>query len=1000
MNKLENFRFSDNRKRKQYTLIFVLISVITLSLAMLLWLGIFNLRGELVTVTLSNEKTEDTYLGAGINLDYIPNVNLIRNSSFENETNYFTYTLSDARDNSVFFEPEEIISGSIDYNNTVGNTIRVLSIGSDGVMTLKYDGIIRGFEPARLGATQKIVDNLGTWNDDPILKTAYVQSTVVAITTKGKLHTDITSNQLSDIANKEGIYFVDIASNSTTCYALTDDKVVYSSADGRSFSKLIDLNEYIGDNYILGMDANSNTLALLLSNSKVLLLSGKQVLVTDCPEYGISAICASEKEFLLCGNKTYVSGNGLVYEEIGEGGSVKSIASSKGNFYILRSDNTVDYVDRTNFTFNKNISLSEAGIVATSITATTKGQVIVSTNNNTALLLSEDGTPEMVSSENMKINRVMKAPNNELIYITDTDVYRSEVLSDFTLEDTIPENTVFPGDICVVGQTKSGVNISSEGDSWKTTDLWNIYGEGTVCQYTDDSSSGDGAVKITGTGDGIHCLSQNLYGTSKQNFVEDAFYRITFEAKGNVSKVSCWVEGKKFGKCGFWSDIRSNYNEYSYIFVVTDSMIADETVRFNISFEGEGSVTVDNIYLGLDSYSDATMPEYFRNSIIEASPSVIRLNNLNIGSNGFSESSFYGLSAVSSGSTYKGQIISDTSSLEDSLKLVKDSNASPWFVIGTTVSQADITNFLAYLCGSVSSEYGTLRINNGTALPWSRQFENIYIEIIDAENAFSGDVQRSAYVDYVISMIEKSEYYSDVKDKIVFLDGMTYDGGTMLSGADSHAMPILMENTDGLFIDSLNQLYEESNYISPRVTSPTYTGEYISSFDTVRTLSCADYLTIILSDEASFTSRHMFNLNVKFEPANYNTEDIYANKTSALNLLSTLKLLSNYGYISDLYVEAKNPLSDNPIQTSQEFLNNCGCFLFNSDDKTYLVITNTSDVQQQFLMSKGDYDFKLAVVNRYRGDGTHLTSRSFGTSGIRRTLQPGEFIVVELTPDK
>ncbi|MDR9824039.1 hypothetical protein RCJ22_00280, partial [Vibrio sp. FNV 38] len=83
-------------------------------------------------------------------------------------------------------------------------------------------------------------------------------------------------------------------------------------------------------------------------------------------------------------------------------------------------------------------------------------------------------------------------------------------------------------------------------------------------------------------------------------------------------------------------------------------------------------------------------------------------------------------------SEYGGQVrVSACNSLEESLRLVSSCQATPWFVIGSAASQSDIDNFLEYLCGSVSSEYGGKRIDNGTALPWSRQFDKILIEIND-----------------------------------------------------------------------------------------------------------------------------------------------------------------------------------------------------------------------------------------------------------------------------
>ena len=171
------------------------------------------------------------------------------------------------------------------------------------------------------------------------------------------------------------------------------------------------------------------------------------------------------------------------------------------------------------------------------------------------------------------------------------------------------------------------------------------------------------------------------------------------------------------------------------------------------------------------------------------SPAAVRLGNLNFASSGFSHSSFYGHSEDSNSAWCEigGKLkrVSVCNSLEDSLRMVNACGSAPWFRIGSCATSQEIDDFLEYLCGSVSSDYGRKRIDNGTAMPWSRCFDTIYIEISDSEGFFISDTQRAAYVNFVISMFSQSEYYTDIKDKAVFLDGMSYDGGVMISSANS-----------------------------------------------------------------------------------------------------------------------------------------------------------------------------------------------------------------------
>ena len=139
-------------------------------------------------------------------------------------------------------------------------------------------------------------------------------------------------------------------------------------------------------------------------------------------------------------------------------------------------------------------------------------------------------------------------------------------------------------------------------------------------------------------------------------------------------------------------------------------------IRLSIAFEGAGFVLVDDIYLGPDSYSTAGVPQYYAETLVSGKPSAIRLNNLNIGGDGFAETSLY-LSSIDSvsrsvkGTSSRNEYADDesvaeeyprqsvTASLEDSLRLVKQCSSTPWIVIGPYVNQSDIDKFLEYMKG-------------------------------------------------------------------------------------------------------------------------------------------------------------------------------------------------------------------------------------------------------------------------------------------------------------
>ena len=195
--------------------------------------------------------------------------------------------------------------------------------------------------------------------------------------------------------------------------------------------------------------------------------------------------------------------------------------------------------------------------------------------------------------------------------------------------------------------------LADANDSkWDISDesAWNAYGTGTTITTTDRAYSGRFGAKLTGSGEGVHAMAQDLQGLAKDNFISGAFSRFSFYAMSDnlPEKAYCWLEGDGFGRYGFeLTQLSENYKYFSYVFAVTDYMLFAGSVRLNIAFEGSGSVLVDELYLGPDSYSSAGIPQYYSDTLASGSPAAIRLNNLAIGSSGFAETSLYLMSSDS-----------------------------------------------------------------------------------------------------------------------------------------------------------------------------------------------------------------------------------------------------------------------------------------------------------------------------------------------------------------
>ena len=79
-----------------------------------------------------------------------------------------------------------------------------------------------------------------------------------------------------------------------------------------------------------------------------------------------------------------------------------------------------------------------------------------------------------------------------------------------------------------------------------------------------------------------------------------------------------------------------------------------------------------------------------------------------------------------------------------------------------------------------------------------------------------------------------------------------------------------------------------------------------------------------------------------------------------------------------------------------QFSSEVSVMLMSQDGKTYLVVANTSQTQQQYIIEGVDVTLDDAVVRRYSAEGNLLTSRRLSRSDVRHTLQAGEFSIIEI----
>ncbi len=985
MNKLDHFRFGNIHKRRIFRTLAVTCCIFAMSLTALAGLGIFSSRSELVRIKLSSSGNGRSLEGAGLNLLTVPAVNRIRNASFELHDQYTSFTIVDASEDYIFFDTNE---GIVSSDIPTGSFVRVLALDGDGVMSMRYSGTVTNFDESRFGLLNEVEDTEGNWLNDHVAKTVSLDNSVVALTSGGKLIADITAGPLVKPFEDVSVLFADICSSGDYVYAMTTEGDLYSSNDGRNFD------------YVASSEASSQAQSIAAVNGSVVatysdgslnIFSGGSCHTLDTSFDGLNLRIISDGTTLVAvtaDNEFYRTSNGYIFSAVDMNSfmdgtdSIIDAACSEGKFCFLTDDGSLVIIDiAEDGTMNIN-ELDISSLEPEDIVLSSEGRIIAVTSDNKACLVSEsDGRVSDLTPNAGSVNAVFQGTADKIITMSGNNLYLVKVLSGIQVDSFIPDESIMAGDTCIV-------EYSLADDS-----SWEVIGEGTaLSSYSTSSESGPVATsgRITGVGQGVHAISQSLYGTAVDNFSDDTFYRLGFSVRsdGNPQNIKIWLSGDRFGEVGLTAEnVNDKMQEFSSVFAVTGNMLSDETIRLNISFEGEGIVYIDNVYVGEDRYDFNSVPNEYLEEVSSGMPSAIRLSDSPLCTSSFSAESYYAMGPHS---------------LETGMRIVRDSESLPWFVIGSFADQESVDCWLGYLCGSVRSDYGRLRIDNGTALPWSRQYDTIYVEISDIDGIFETDLQRGAYVSHVMNIVSNSEYYAEVKDKIVFLDGMSYDGGTVISNADYHTMDMTIDmtyNTSG-YGNLINDAFDSINYDAPRFPSrSTDSGEFIRSVNITGdtfAITSAQIASIAVNDSVRMI---MIDINVSERPVDTESAAIFVGESPAI-VLNTVSQLGFTRHSDSLYYEVTDPLDGSSGNSATQFNADCSVSLIGNGSVKYLIVANDSDTQQQFIIDGVDLTMDSAIMRRYSSSGELLNTRSLSRSNVRHTLQAGEFIVIEITDNE
>jgi len=1045
-------------KRPFVVAVIVFIAFLIASGIMLISLGFFGTGSNLMRVKVSSAGTGTAVNGIGMNLPYIPTMNLLVNPSFEDTQSDQIYTVFEGTDNSVFVLPDSNSEKTFSDGFFTGGSMRVMSIDESGQLVQKLQASVTDFQMDQLGLWTPLTAASGIKENQQITSISSSSRLSIAAGKKGLLISDISSSAptLIDLGITDDL--VSSSCVSDRFFAVTASGDFASSSDGKTWSV------FSPDFVVPGL------IHTVSSIGKIGIAAGDFGKILLCADGKVTSVSSGESESIMtstsdgtalilgCMNgKILTTSNGVIYRELTAGElpanalTANWICSdySTGQF-VLGGDqgqvaigySSADHI----FSFSSHQAKDAAGnqISIQSIHFLPTGELIIRDTSGLLFCSKDQGTSwKPLSVESISSVDALGVSNSGRILLSQgVSTFATQLYTRIEFDDVQSENIFQPGDMCFLQRLVPSDVGSATSDQEST---WQVFGDASSVQIQNKAPSGGGETSLNLKGsasnvaDQTHYISQVIAEAGSSPFQKNKFYKIEVWLKQDGigdGKVMAWISGQFTSIGTTFSDVGSGWRQYTYTFVLPSSACGDQAgqIRLNIGFTGTGNLSIDRAYLGLDKYSSASLPDSFTNKVSKAAPGLIRLQNLGIGKMDVSSQAWI-LSAGNEAAAKDAGTFTSAGcmSLEESLSLVRSVGGDPWLVIGSSASQTTIDNLLAYLCGSLTDPYGKLRIENGTAVPWGIQFNRLVIEISDEDGVFSTDLQRGAYVNYMIRVIKSSPFYVDIKGRIVFLDGMIYDGGTMQSEADYHTGDLLIANQKQTISgiqtlslrDALSEGYASYFDMIPRTPSHPQEGgfEWIRSsilsltkngsddaVSSVEPITAADFCEMLLYDLGNHSSTILFNLPVSSDAKDADTSLMFAGdgiqKTadkyqSAQNnetILAVSAVLADIVHGETQQVEITPPYSAGTQKTPATdtvTANGLTAYAYKDAGKIHLIVTNTSEQSALFLL-ESDRSLNGAHTYRYSSAGKLIQKNKLGRQGNQINLLPGQFVVVEI----
>jgi len=973
-----------NQLHKRTGFVFLALACVSILIAYILTLlASFQFdaiaKNGMISVAIANTGNNIGVLGSGVNLDTNPTTNLLEDSSFEPNVFREVFTVEDGNKNTMIVSNKQARPGVYGDGFFVGADVRVTTTDATGIV-LRKSGKISRYSPNQISEFQKS-PTIGDIPANAKLND-YTTKDHVTITVGDKgtiimgINTQSPTMQYEDTSSD----FTSVTHNESTFFACASDGLVISSADGKT---------WIPWETPAGIELN----AIAASSTAVVAVGKNGTILTGAG--GVLYL----KEIGLHENITDITYGNNLFVAVTDNGSI--LTSSNGLIWTKKSPSSavsyvkIEYTDTlfALLTQSKEVQIfSDIQSAPTIATNPSAGIIDVTIMSKSKILYLGDNA-KIYQSDNQgrtwEESKISLPKNADLIGAVGdeeilcasiiTNSYIARLVTEIEVDSDLRQGAYQAGDLCYLDieyatlpQTFLDPALSKTMQS-----RWEFYGDGDAEKVIAEGAPDDGVgiIKLSSyaTSSSIQpyaVLSQAITTNGAEGQLKPStFYSFSMWVRQeNITDgiVKVWISGP-FDSIGMeFPNIGTTWKKVTFKFLVPPEITAQEAAqaRINIGTQDQGVFYFDRAALSLTSENEEAVPIDYKDQLKKIAPTWTRLNFLKLGAKNEMPDRW-----------------AENGELEEALHLVLDggTGSNPWIVIDSFMGESELRNLIEYIAGSISTPYGKIRMENGSSLLWSSQFNKILIEFVDTNNHFTSDVSRAVYVNEMIEIIESSPYYNNIKNEVVFVDGMKYVEGLMLSGADHSALDFQCKTAEDRY-GSIRQALNEYNTQIPRnADSPTNLPINLMRSVTFKNAefnpTTAEITTILLDQLGVEVNASMVSLQ-PWSTANWS------------KAIASAAMIASKASKGELLPVTKTQMGTNESQVD--------CYAF-KDGKLLSLVFASHNTNPVAIAVDTAYSLQNASLIRIDSDGGIVEESTLKTADKRLNIMPENVILLQFT---